>query len=198
MTDRIRTSIATGMKRKPATANHNQLKQKSKEEGLLANTAFEIIKKPSKRRDINKRKKSKCKQENEQLDDNDNKKVKNNLKTKQNNNLKSAEGKSNHTKSFLQRRVLANARERSRVHKLGKAFDNLRKVIPSYSRDQKLSKLSILRIAISYLSGLMSLLNYDQSSQAREQFAESVNECTAALQSEFGRAKLDKKIKKPK
>ncbi len=97
----------------------------------------------------------------------------------------------------MQRRILANARERSRVHKLGKAFDNLRRVIPSYSKDQKLSKLSILKIAISYISGLASLLESDESEAASQRFAESVEECTYALQAEFGRSKMPKRLRLP-
>ena len=44
-----------------------------------------------------------------------------------------------------QRRLVANARERTRVHTIGSAFEELRAQIPSYSCNQKLSKLAILR-----------------------------------------------------
>ncbi|XP_065058814.1 uncharacterized protein LOC135686497 [Rhopilema esculentum] len=98
----------------------------------------------------------------------------------------------------MQRRILANARERSRVHKLGEAFNMLRRVIPSYTADQKLSKLSILKIAINYISALGSLLDYDTSTHAKQLFESSVNECTYALQSEFGRAKGVKGARKTK
>ena len=98
----------------------------------------------------------------------------------------------------MQRRILANARERSRVHKLGEAFNMLRRVIPSYTADQKLSKLSILKIAINYISALGSLLDYDTSTHAQQLFESSVNECTYALQSEFGRAKGVKGARRPK
>ena len=89
----------------------------------------------------------------------------------------------------LQRRILANARERSRVHKLGEAFRMLRNAIPSFSMDQKLSKLSTLRIAVSYISALASLLDLDKEPGAKQVFTSSVDQCTFALQSEFGRAK---------
>ena len=89
----------------------------------------------------------------------------------------------------LQRRILANARERSRVHKLGEAFRLLRNAIPSFSMDQKLSKLSTLRIAVSYISALASLLDFDKKPGAKQVFTSSVDQCTLALQSEFGRAK---------
>ncbi|KAK9401625.1 protein atonal 8 [Crotalus adamanteus] len=45
------------------------------------------------------------------------------------------------------RRLLANARERTRVHTISAAFEALRKQVPCYSYGQKLSKLAILRIA---------------------------------------------------
>ena len=89
----------------------------------------------------------------------------------------------------MQRRILANARERTRVHKLSEAFDLLRSSIPSYTADQKLSKLSILRIAISYISALGCLVDCEKSTKAKQMFAVSVDNCTLALQSEFGRAK---------
>ena len=95
----------------------------------------------------------------------------------------------------LQRRILANARERSRVHKLGEAFRMLRNVIPSFSADQKLSKLSTLRIAVSYISALGSLLDLDIKPGAKQVFTSSVDQCTFALQSEFGRAKGTRKSK---
>ena len=44
-----------------------------------------------------------------------------------------------------ERRLVANARERTRVHTISSAFDELRAQIPSYSCNQKLSKLAILR-----------------------------------------------------
>ena len=95
----------------------------------------------------------------------------------------------------VQRRILANARERSRVHKLGEAFSMLRNAIPSFSADQKLSKLSILRIAVSYIAALGSLLAVDVDAGAKQVFASNVNQCTFALQSEFGRAKGTRKNK---
>lgn len=44
-----------------------------------------------------------------------------------------------------ERRLVANARERTRVHTISSAFEELRRQIPSYSCNQKLSKLAILR-----------------------------------------------------
>lgn len=72
------------------------------------------------------------------------------------------------------RRIEANARERSRVHTISAAFDTLRATIPSYSRNQKLSKLSTIRIASAYILTLSRLLDMDYSA---EQDGPSVAEC---------------------
>nr|AAH94611.1 Neurod1 protein [Mus musculus] len=45
---------------------------------------------------------------------------------------------------FKLRRMKANARERNRMHGLNAALDNLRKVVPCYSKTQKLSKIETL------------------------------------------------------
>jgi len=72
------------------------------------------------------------------------------------------------------RRIEANARERSRVHTISAAFDTLRATIPSYSRNQKLSKLSTIRIASAYILTLSRLLDMDYSA---ERDSPSVAEC---------------------
>ncbi|XP_070544766.1 neurogenic differentiation factor 1-like [Ptychodera flava] len=90
------------------------------------------------------------------------------------------------------RRVVANARERNRVHTISAAFEGLRKAVPSYSHNQKLSKLAILRIACSYILALARLADLDYSeSQAGLSFAECVQECTLTLQAE-GRSRRRK------
>lgn len=65
----------------------------------------------------------------------------------------------NYKNMTRERRIEANARERTRVHTISAAFDTLRKSIPSYSHNQKLSKLSVLRIACSYIMTLSSIVN---------------------------------------
>ena len=50
-----------------------------------------------------------------------------------------------------QRRVKANTRERSRMHGLNVSLDLLRKVVPCYSTNQKLSKIETLRLAKNYI-----------------------------------------------
>lgn len=63
----------------------------------------------------------------------------------------------NYKNMTRERRIEANARERTRVHTISAAFDTLRRSIPSYSHNQKLSKLSVLRIACSYIMTLSSM-----------------------------------------
>ncbi|XP_017289845.1 neurogenic differentiation factor 2 [Kryptolebias marmoratus] len=56
------------------------------------------------------------------------------------------------------RRLKANARERTRMHDLNSALDNLRKVVPCYSKTQKLSKIETLRLAKNYILALGEIL----------------------------------------
>ncbi|XP_036378260.1 neurogenic differentiation factor 6-A [Megalops cyprinoides] len=57
------------------------------------------------------------------------------------------------------RRIEANARERSRMHGLNNALDSLRKVVPCYSKTQKLSKIETLRLAKNYIWALSEILS---------------------------------------
>lgn len=82
------------------------------------------------------------------------------------------------------RRLVANARERSRIHIMSEAFEGLRRAVPCYSNDQKLSKLAILRLATSYISALSYLAENDTSTKSLKHFAECVDQCTQALQTE--------------
>ncbi|XP_077136338.1 transcription factor ATOH8 [Ranitomeya variabilis] len=90
------------------------------------------------------------------------------------------------------RRLLANARERTRVHTISAAFEALRKQVPCYSYGQKLSKLAILRIACNYILSLAKLADLDYSADHSDlSFSECVDQCTRTLQSE-GRSKKRK------
>lgn len=90
------------------------------------------------------------------------------------------------------RRLLANARERTRVHTISAAFEALRKQVPCYSYGQKLSKLAILRIACNYILSLAQLAELDYSSeQNKRSFSHCVEQCTRTLQAE-GRSKKKK------
>ncbi|KAM3871676.1 neurogenic differentiation factor 4-like [Diretmus argenteus] len=64
------------------------------------------------------------------------------------------------------RRVKANARERSRMHGLNDALDNLRRVMPCYSKTQKLSKIETLRLARNYIWALSEVLESGQSTES--------------------------------
>lgn len=67
----------------------------------------------------------------------------------------------NYKNMTRERRIEANARERTRVHTISAAFDTLRKSVPAYSHNQKLSKLSVLRIACAYIAALSAAIDPD-------------------------------------
>ncbi|RVE70509.1 hypothetical protein OJAV_G00065310 [Oryzias javanicus] len=67
---------------------------------------------------------------------------------------------------FRARRIKANARERSRMHGLNDALDNLRRVMPCYSKTQKLSKIETLRLARNYIWALSEVLESGQSPES--------------------------------
>ncbi|KAM9312063.1 protein lyl-1 [Gastrophryne carolinensis] len=62
------------------------------------------------------------------------------------------------------RRVFTNSRERWRQQNVNGAFAELRKLIPTHPPDKKLSKNEILRLAMRYISFLVTLLS-DQHNQ---------------------------------
>ncbi|XP_035257027.1 protein atonal homolog 7 [Anguilla anguilla] len=60
--------------------------------------------------------------------------------------------------NVTRRRTAANARERKRMQGLNTAFDRLRKVVPQWSQDKKLSKYETLQMALSYIMALNRIL----------------------------------------
>ncbi|XP_041065198.1 protein atonal homolog 7 [Carcharodon carcharias] len=60
--------------------------------------------------------------------------------------------------SCARRRMAANARERRRMQGLNTAFDRLRKVVPQWGQDKKLSKYETLQMALSYIMALTRIL----------------------------------------
>lgn len=98
----------------------------------------------------------------------------------------------NYKNMTRERRIEANARERTRVHTISAAFDTLRQAIPSYSNTQKLSKLSVLRVACTYILTLSRMNGLDYS---EDQSAPSVQSCleeiTKTIQTE-GKARKRK------
>ncbi|CAG9767231.1 unnamed protein product [Ceutorhynchus assimilis] len=81
----------------------------------------------------------------------------------------------NYKNMTRERRIEANARERTRVHTISAAFDTLRQSVPAYSNNQKLSKLSVLRIACSYIMTLSSIVNESDNTSDPDQ--PSTSEC---------------------
>lgn len=74
----------------------------------------------------------------------------------------------NYKNMTRERRIEANARERTRVHTISAAYDTLRSAVPAYSNTQKLSKLSVLRVACSYILTLSRLAGQDFSEDSSE------------------------------
>lgn len=97
----------------------------------------------------------------------------------------SRSGPRNYKGMTRQRRIEANARERSRVHTISAAFEALRRAVPAYADNQKLSKLAILRIAAAYIVALARLNDQDYSyDQRAPSFSECIDLCTRTIQAE--------------
>ncbi|XP_058445894.1 transcription factor Atoh8 [Malaya genurostris] len=105
-------------------------------------------------------------------------------------------GKPSHPRNYKnmtrERRIEANARERTRVHTISAAYEKLRHAVPAYSNSQKLSKLSILRIACSYILTLSRMAGEDYSADGSEP---SVDECVEMVTKTI---QTEGKIKKKK
>lgn len=61
----------------------------------------------------------------------------------------------------VKRRNTANKKERRRTQSINNAFSDLRDCIPNVPSDTKLSKIKTLRLATSYISYLMNVLDSD-------------------------------------
>ncbi|KAK7898693.1 hypothetical protein WMY93_019546 [Mugilogobius chulae] len=55
-------------------------------------------------------------------------------------------------------RQAANVRERKRMFSLNEAFDELRRKVPTFAYEKRLSRIETLRLAIIYISFMMDLL----------------------------------------
>lgn len=104
----------------------------------------------------------------------------------------------NYKSMSKQRRIEANARERTRVHTISAAFENLRRAVPAYAHNQKLSKLAILRIASAYIVALACLSEQDYNSQDTRQstLANCVEQCTRTIQAEGKSRRRSSKVSK--
>lgn len=67
------------------------------------------------------------------------------------------------------RRKTANARERSRMKEINQAFETLRRVVPQLSatqqQNEKLTKITTLRLAMKYIAALSAALTNNESPQ---------------------------------
>lgn len=103
--------------------------------------------------------------------------------------------KKNYKNMTRVRRVEANARERTRVHTIGSAFDELRHAVPSYSFNQKLSKLAILRIASTYIQTLGKMLDRDYSADGKDpSLAECVELVGKTIQTEGREGRVGRRL----
>ncbi|XP_049641934.1 fer3-like protein [Suncus etruscus] len=65
-----------------------------------------------------------------------------------------------------QRRA-ANIRERQRMFSLNEAFDALRRTVPTFAYEKRLSRIETLRLAIVYISFMTELLGSCQKQDSR-------------------------------
>ncbi|XP_062545472.1 uncharacterized protein LOC134212012 [Armigeres subalbatus] len=98
----------------------------------------------------------------------------------------------NYKNMTRERRIEANARERTRVHTISAAYEKLRDAVPSFAKAQKLSKLSILRIACDYILTLSRMADEDYSADGSEP---SIEDCVAMVSKTI---QTEGKIKKKK
>ncbi|KAL3266529.1 hypothetical protein HHI36_010697 [Cryptolaemus montrouzieri] len=74
------------------------------------------------------------------------------------------------------RRKTANARERCRMKEINQAFETLRRVVPqmttSPETNEKLTKITTLRLAMKYISALRSALNEGDTSSHQDLFSD--------------------------
>ncbi|KAK9505361.1 hypothetical protein O3M35_009441 [Rhynocoris fuscipes] len=91
-----------------------------------------------------------------------------------------------------QRRNYKNMTRERRIEANAPAFETLRKAVPAYSHNQKLSKLSVLRVAASYILTLSRVLGEDYSLDGSNP---SISDC---VQSVTNAIQMEGKLKKRK
>ncbi len=62
----------------------------------------------------------------------------------------------------LDQRHAANIRERRRMYHLNEAFDRLRKRVPTFAYEKKLSRIETLKLAVTYITFMADLLQRQQ------------------------------------
>ncbi|XP_072506331.1 fer3-like protein [Notamacropus eugenii] len=68
----------------------------------------------------------------------------------------------------LAQRQAANIRERKRMLNLNEAFDQLRKKVPTFAYEKRLSRIETLRLAIVYISFMTELLASCEKQEANQ------------------------------
>ncbi|KAJ8680218.1 hypothetical protein QAD02_016005 [Eretmocerus hayati] len=74
-------------------------------------------------------------------------------------------------------RCQANARERHRTQSVNRAFRALRRLIPTEPADRKLSKIEILKLAVSYIGHLFALLSLEHDIEGTGEIMNCTNVC---------------------
>ncbi|KAF2365316.1 Myc-type basic helix-loop-helix (bHLH) domain, partial [Trinorchestia longiramus] len=64
--------------------------------------------------------------------------------------------------TIAQRRA-ANIRERRRMFSLNESFDQLRRKVPTFAYEKRLSRIETLRLAITYISFMTELLESEEA-----------------------------------
>ncbi|VDD97837.1 unnamed protein product [Enterobius vermicularis] len=82
-------------------------------------------------------------------------------------------------RSKKMRRNKANARERKRMHNLNYALDELRRTLPHYTDEPKLTKIETLRLAYNYIYSLAQMLN-SSTGNAGENYYNTDESCDTA------------------
>ncbi|XKL59429.1 hypothetical protein PGB90_000445 [Kerria lacca] len=75
------------------------------------------------------------------------------------NSSNSTQKKTRRRVATLAQRRAANIRERRRMFNLNEAFDKLRRKVPTFAYEKRLSRIETLRLAITYISFMNELLN---------------------------------------
>lgn len=76
--------------------------------------------------------------------------------------IRSKKNRTRANKSNCKRSPGTSNREKWRQQNVNRAFVNLRRLVPTYPPDKRLSKNEILRMAIKYIRLLESILEYDK------------------------------------
>lgn len=74
-------------------------------------------------------------------------------------NSSSSHKKTRRRVATVAQRRAANIRERRRMFNLNEAFDKLRRKVPTFAYEKRLSRIETLRLAITYISFMAELLH---------------------------------------